>query len=96
MILPDKRPVERDFANLTDYSQTCPDGARKFVAFIHFTDDSTCLFANIFTFSRTFATMLVMEKFGDCLEYISSINIHEQEYCTTRTSEKASPTFGGA
>lgn len=41
---------------------------------------STCLFANIFTFSRTFATMLVMEKFSDCLEYISSINIHEQEY----------------
>lgn len=80
MILPDKRPVERDFANLTDYSLECPDGARKFFAFIHFTDESTCLFANIFTFSRTFATMLVIEKFGDCLEYVSSINIHEQEY----------------
>jgi len=24
--------------------------------------------------------MLVMEKFSDCLEYVSSINIHEQEY----------------
>ena len=58
MILPDKRPVERDFANLTDYSQKCPDGARKFFAFIHFTDESTCLWSNIFTFSRTFATML--------------------------------------
>ena len=80
MILPDKRPVERDFANITDYSLECPDEARKFFAFIHFTDDSTCLWSNIFTFSRTFATMLVMEKFGDCLEYVSSINIHEQEY----------------
>ena len=80
IILPDKRPVQSDFANLTDYSQTCPDGARKFFAFIHFTDESTCLFTNIFTFSRTFATMLVMEKFSDSLEYISSINIHEQEY----------------
>lgn len=32
----EKRPVERDFANLTDYSQICSDGARKFFAFIHF------------------------------------------------------------
>ena len=23
---------------------------------------------------------LTMEKFGDCLEYVSSINIHEQDY----------------
>ena len=76
MIQPDKRPVERDFANITDYSQKCPDGARKFLAFIHFTDESTCLF----TYSRTFATMLVMGKFSDCLEYISGINIHEKEY----------------
>lgn len=80
MILPDKRPVHSDFANLTDYSLECPDGARKFFAFIHFTDDSTCLWSNIFTFNRTFATMLVIEKFSDCLEYVSSINIHEQEY----------------
>ena len=65
---------------LAKKSKTCPDGARKFFAFIHFTDESTCLFANIFTFSRTFATMLVMEKFSYCLEYVSSINIHEQEY----------------
>lgn len=41
MILPDKRPVERDFANLTDYSQKCPDGARKFFAFIHFIIEKT-------------------------------------------------------
>ena len=80
MILPDKRPVQSDFANLTDYSLTCPKGARKFFAFIHFTDDSTCLWSNIFTFNRSFALMLVIEKFGDCHEYISSINIHEQEY----------------
>ena len=80
MILPDKRPQQSDFANLTDYSLECPDGARKFFVYIHFTDDSICLWSNIFTTSRTFATMLVMEKFSDCLEYISSINIHEQEY----------------
>lgn len=80
MILPDKRPVQSDFANLTDYSLECPEGARKFFAFIHFIDESTCLWSNIFTFSRTFATMLVMEKFSDCLEYVSSINIHEMDY----------------
>ena len=80
MIQPDKRPVQSDFANISDYSQKCPDGARKFFAFVHFTDDSTCLWSNIFTRNRSFATMLVMEKFSDCLEYVSSINIHEQEY----------------
>ena len=79
MILPDKRPEQRDFANLTDYSQKCPDGARKFFAFVHFTDDSACLYANIFTFSRSFAMKLVVEKFSDCLDYISGINLHEQE-----------------
>lgn len=80
MIQSDKRPEQSDFANLTDYSLKCSDGARKFFAFIHFTDESTCLWSNIFTTSRTFATMLVMEKFSDCLEYISSINLHESEY----------------
>lgn len=80
MILPDKRPAQSDFANLTDYSLECPEGARKFFAFIHFTDESTCLWSNIFTFSRSNALMLTMEKFGDCLEYIASINIHEQDY----------------
>lgn len=80
MILPDKRPVQSDFANLTDYSLECPKGARKFFAFIHFTDESTCLWSNIFTFNRSCALMLTMEKFGDCLEYVSSINIHKQDY----------------
>ena len=80
MIQSDKRPKESDFANITDYSQSCPDGARKFFAFVHFTDESTCLYANIFTFSRSFAMLLVIEKFGDCLDHISSINLHEQEY----------------
>ena len=86
MILPDKRPVERDFANITDYSQKCPVGARKFFAFIHFADDSTCLWSNIFTFNRSFALMLVIEKFGDCLEYVSSIRSEEH------TSELQSPS----
>ena len=80
MILPDKRPVQSDFANFTFYSLECPEGARKFFAFIHFTDESTCLWSNIFTFNRSNALMLTLEKFGDCLEYIASINIHEQDY----------------
>ena len=80
MIQPDKRPVQSDFANISDYSQECPDGARKFFAFVHFTDDSTCLWSNIFTFDRRCAHLLVLEKFADCLNYISSINIHESEY----------------
>lgn len=80
MILPDKRPVQSDFANLTDYSLECPKGCKFFFVFVHFTDESTCLWSNIFTFDRKCALMLVLEKFGDCLEYVSSINIHEQDY----------------
>ena len=80
MIQPDKRPEQRSFANLTDYSKECPKGIRKFYAFVHFLDDSTCLWSNILTFNRSYAHLLVLEKFGDCLEYISSINIHESEY----------------
>ncbi|MBD5201481.1 MAG: hypothetical protein HDS85_05480 [Bacteroidales bacterium] len=79
MIQSDKRPVQSDFANITDYSKQCPDGARKFFAFVHFTDDSTCLWSNIFSFNRSFALMLAIEKFGDFLGYISSIIIHEQD-----------------
>ena len=71
MIQPDKRP---------EHSKECPKGIRKFYAFVHFLDDSTCLWSNIFTFNRSYAHLLVLEKFGDCLEYISSINIHESEY----------------
>lgn len=36
--------------------------------------------SNIFTFDRRCAHLLVLEKFADCLNYISSINIHESEY----------------
>lgn len=53
MIQPDKRPEQRSFANLTDYSKECPKGIRKFYAFVHFLDDSTCLWSNIFTFNRS-------------------------------------------
>lgn len=80
MILPDKKIVEKDFANLTDYSLQRPQSFRSFFAFVHFTDESSCLWSNIFALTRRKAINLVMDKFSDCLEYISSINIHEQEY----------------
>ena len=79
MILPDKRPVERDFANITDYSLECLKGKTTYFAFIHFTDESTCLWSNIFASKRSSALKQVMKKFADCLEYISSINLHESE-----------------
>lgn len=80
MILPDKRPVQSDFANLTDYSLTCPEGCKSLFVFVHFTDDSSCLYSNIFTFDRKCALMLVLEKFHDCLDYIDGINLHESNY----------------
>ena len=79
MIQSDKRPVQSNFATISDYSKQCPDGARRFFAFVHFTDSSTCHWANIFTFNRSLALKLAIEKFGDCLEYISSISIYEQD-----------------
>ena len=75
MIQPDKRPVQSDFANISNYSQECPDGARKFFAFVHFTDDSTCLWSNIFTRNRSFATMLVIEKLGDASKMSEAVII---------------------
>lgn len=77
MILPDKRPEQRDFVNFTDYSLERPQGTKSFFTFIRFTDETYCMWANIFTYSRKMAMMLVLEKFCDCLDYIDSINIHE-------------------
>ena len=76
MILPDKRPVHSDFANLTDYSLECPKDCMRFFAFVRFTDESRCLWSNIFTFNRQCAMMLVLEKFSDCLNYISNIDLY--------------------
>ncbi len=75
-----KRPEQSNFANLTDYSLECPKCIKRFYVFVHFIDDSTCLWSNIFTFDRRCAHLLVLEKFADCLNYISSINVHESEY----------------
>lgn len=76
MILPDKRPVQSDFANISDYSLECPDGARKFFAYIHFVDYSTCLLSNIFAATRTAALQIALDRFADCSEYVASINLH--------------------
>ena len=76
MIQSDKRPEQSDFANLTDYSQKCPDGARKFFAYIHFVDYSTCLLSNIFAATRTTALQIALDRFADCSEYVASINLH--------------------
>lgn len=80
MIQSDKRPVQSDFANLTDYSLQRPQGMKRFYVFVHFTDDSICLWSNIFALDRRTAHLLVIEKFNDCLDYIGSINVHESEY----------------
>lgn len=79
MIQSDKRPHESNFTNITDYSLKCPEGLRRFYAFIHFTDESTCLWSNIFTKTRSEALAQVLKKFSDSTEYISSINLHEDD-----------------
>ena len=79
MIQSDKLPKQSDFANLTDYSLKCPKGFRRFFAYIHFLDYSTCLWSNIFAKTRSAAMSQVLLKFADCGEYISGINLHERE-----------------
>ncbi len=79
MIQSDKRPVEDHFANITDYSLKRPEGAKQFYAFVTFTDMSTCMWDYIFTRDRFCAHMHVLEKFGDCLNYVHSISLHADE-----------------
>lgn len=76
MILPDKRLQQSDFANLTDYSLKCPKGLKRFFAYIHFVDYSTCLLSNIFAATRTAALQITLDRFADCSEYVSSINLN--------------------
>lgn len=77
MILPDKRPEQTGFANLTDYSQKCPEGCRSFFAFVSFEDGSECLLSNIFTVNRLYANAIVLTRFADCLPYIERYSLQE-------------------
>ena len=79
MILPEKRPVQESFANLTDYSLTgkCPKGCRSWFCFVGMEDGSECLWSNIFAETRQIANLLVFEKFIDCLPYIERVSLHE-------------------
>lgn len=84
MILPDKRPQQSDFANLTDYSLKCPKGLKRFFAYIHFVDYSTSLLSNIFAATRTAALKIALDHFADCSEYVASINLHGDDDWTNR------------
>lgn len=77
MILPDKRPQQSDFANLTDYSLKCPKGYRKFFVFVRFEDDSECLLDNIFALNRLMANAIVLERFADCRPYMAGYSLQE-------------------
>ncbi len=79
MIQSDKRPQEDNFANITDYSLKCHEGAKKFYAYVYFLDYSYCLWSNIFAKTRSAALAQVLLKFADCGEYIASINLHGNE-----------------
>lgn len=77
MITPDKRIEQKNFANLTDYSVKCPKGLRDFFAFVGFEDDSECLLSNIFAVDRKEAMKIVLDRFADCIGYISRISLQE-------------------
>lgn len=77
MILPDKRPEQTGFANLTDYSQKCPKDLRSWFCFVRFSDDSLCLLSNIFAANRLAANAIVFSRFADCLPYMAGWSLQE-------------------
>jgi hypothetical protein len=81
MITSNKRSeLQKDFANLTDYSAKRPEGCRSFFAFVSFEDGSECLWSNIFAADRGIANAMVIEKFADCLPYLTRFTLQEADY----------------
>ena len=79
MITSDKRIAQDSFANLTDYSAVCPEGLKRFFVYVHFTDFSTCLLSNIFAATRTAALQIALDRFADCINYLSGISLHASD-----------------
>ena len=79
MITADKRIEQSDFGNITDYSLERPEDCKRFFAFVRFTDDSYCLWDNIFTYNRQLAYLLTFQKFLDCSQYIKGLTLHEAD-----------------
>ena len=79
MITADKKIKQRNDANLTDYTKKCPEGLRSFFAYVNFTDYSWCLYSNIFAKDRSQVFAHVLEKFSDCIPYLSGITIYSED-----------------
>ncbi len=77
MILPDKRPEQSNFANLTDYSLECPKGFRSWFCFVRMSDGSEALLSNIFAKNRLAANAIVFSRFADCLPYMAGWSLQE-------------------
>lgn len=77
MILPDDRPEQTGFANLTDYTQKCPMGFRSWGVFVTFSDSSECLLSNIFAKDRLTANAIVLSRFADCLPYMAGWSLQD-------------------
>lgn len=71
--------VQDSFANITDYSAVCPKGMKRFFAYAHFTDFSNCLLSNIFAADRAEALKIVLDRFADCINYLSGIILHPSD-----------------
>lgn len=79
MILRDRLPKTDNMVNLTDYSVERPEGSLSFFAYITFTDQSYILLSNIFTASRSDAHRIVLERFSDCMSYITLYHLYEDD-----------------
>ena len=79
MILPDKKPQEPKFVNLTDYSVERPKGLLSFFTFIRFEEGGEILLDNIFAKSRLEANQYVINRFADCLPYMAGYTLYLNE-----------------
>ena len=79
MITADLFKKEEQIVTIGDYSLKCPKGLRSFNAFVTFDDFSTVHWTNFFATNRSCALKQILERFGDCSEFIHSISLHESE-----------------
>lgn len=79
MIQPTNRIIEDRFVNLTDYKKAKPEGTTEFFTFVGFEDDSECMLSCIYAADRKDAVRQVLDRFADCLGYISNISLQESQ-----------------
>ena len=79
MITTDKHIKEDLYTNITDYTSVRPKGCEHFYAFVDFIDKSYMLLDRIFAVTRAEAMVIALNRFSDCMNYISGIRLYQAD-----------------